>query len=98
MALRGTLMREIPLLATDRQIPPFAARSRFMRASGPEGGSKGDPPATSDELRFWISKEPALGGALTMKTQLTVCAAVLVLCACGPKAQISGGKQGASEA
>jgi len=33
-----------------------------------------------------------------MKTQLTVCAAVLALCACGPKAQISGGKQGASEA
>lgn len=33
-----------------------------------------------------------------MKTQLMVFAAVLALSACGPRAQISGGKQGASEA
>lgn len=33
-----------------------------------------------------------------MKTQLVVYAAVLALSACGPRAQISGGKQGASEA
>ncbi len=34
-----------------------------------------------------------------MKTQLSnICVVVLAFCACGPRAQISGGKQGASEA